>query len=94
MVAAVAEMHMRGCIHRDIKPENVLFASSVDQSVQSGAPLVLKLIDLGLATRCAAELPLNPTHPWASWIFADLRCNRMSERACTAARSRCSSSTT
>ena len=54
VVKAVAYLHQKGIIHRDIKPENVVFAEQLSDK-RNGLSLsdipVVKLLDLGLATR-------------------------------------------
>jgi len=58
VVKAVAYLHQKGIIHRDIKPENVVFAEKLSDK-RHGLSLsdvpVVKLLDLGLATRYDPE---------------------------------------
>lgn len=50
-------MHSLDLVHRDIKPENVMFKKPVEHYQESGKPLKVKLIDLGM---CGV---LDPKHP-------------------------------
>ena len=43
-------MHEAGIINRDVKGENFIFAMEPSKAARLGKPLVVKFIDLGMAT--------------------------------------------
>ena len=50
MAAGLKCMHEAGIVNRDVKGENFIFAVVPSKAACLGKPLVVKFIDLGMAT--------------------------------------------
>ena len=59
MASGLKCIHEAGIINRDVKGENFIFAVEPSKAAKAGQPLVIKFIDLGMATEYSPKDPIR-----------------------------------
>lgn len=73
MAGGLKCMHEAGLMNRDVKGENFIFAVEPNKAAKAGKPLVVKMIDLGMAAEYDPKDPIRGAPPFVGWLACAIK---------------------